>query len=285
MIALTESEVKQVLPNDQWVWVCADYKQAEAMVVAWKGPVDALKAWFRGGEDVHTNLARLMARVVQEYKFVLPNNLFRTKAWNEYTKKDPERQLAKSCVHGCNYGLGVIKFALMTGLPVPMARVVMDVYFGLLPDIKNKYQAGIRLDLEQDRTMWTPLGRRLTFYDVFSEDLYRACYAGYPQATVGDLTVECMCGCAEAFEQDIPENVIVTPERIAQMGLDVQMNVHDSVNVVCPNSKEAIDFTCRTILKNGLIPMEISGDTLTIPMDFKVGRDLGTAKDYEFSQN
>src|SRR5947208_13251142 len=124
------------------VWIVGDYNQAEARVVAWRGPVPRLKQWFIEGKDIHNEVTRQIAKVVQENKLTLPNGLFASKNWNEYGKGDTERdEVGKRCVHANNYGMGKDKFALITGLPAKYAEIVQTIYFTLFPEVKRSYQA------------------------------------------------------------------------------------------------------------------------------------------------
>jgi DNA polymerase-1 len=130
------------------VWVFGDLSQAEARVVAWAGPVASLKQLFAAGEDVHSTVARNIARVVQEHKIKLPGHLFQTKLWSSYGQGDPERQIAKTTVHASNYGMGCDKFGRVTGLPEKHAKELQEIYFYLYPEIRTKYQAKITQQLK-----------------------------------------------------------------------------------------------------------------------------------------
>lgn len=256
------------------IWVCADYSQAEVRVVAWAGPVPALKTWFSTGEDVHLNVAKMIGKVAQTAKLNLPGGLFTNKSYNDFTAEDPERQIAKNTVHGNNYDLGKYKFALITGLPVKHAALVQEVYHGLFPEIRKSYHANIISTVKRTRTLTNPWGARRVFYGDLTDETFRAAYAWYPQSTVGLLLVNTLCEVCEVFDKEIPENVVVTPEVIRSMGLDVRMQVHDSINVIVPDSEDAINFTCKTIKEKGEIPLTIRGDNLVIPMDFQIGPNL-----------
>lgn len=265
-----------------YIWLSGDFSQAEARVVAWAGPVPALKTWFKTGEDVHLNVAKMIGKVVQEAKLALSQNLFMNKSYKDLVKSDPERQLAKNTVHGNNYGLGKNKFALLTGLPIKHAEMVQNIYHGLFPEIKQGYQRWIETCLRKDRTLTTPLGRRKIFYGIISDDMLRAGYAYYPQSTVGDLLVRLLCDTCEAFSPNDPFHIsfdglykgLATPEAIRARGFDVRMQLHDNINVIIPNDPDSIRYAYTTIKKLAGVTMIINGDPLVIPMDFKIGKTL-----------
>ena len=271
--------------TDRKVWVFADYKQAEAMVVAWRGPVPKLKEWFRNGEDVHLNTAKLIGRVVQANKLKIPNGLFCIKPWPEFVKKDEERQTGKNCVHSGSYGVGSDKFALIAKIPEPIAKIVLELYYKLFPEIKSGYQTWIDKCLTNNNTIISPLGRRYTFYDRPGPDRSRSAYSLYAQNTVGDLLSLCINRINHHFNSLDNIQGEVTPWAIQQCGLDTALQIHDSVGVRTWESQ--VDEVCGAIKKAGEIPITFeyedgTNDTLTIPMDFKVGPSWGEAKDYDY---
>ena len=249
------------------------------MVVAWRGPVPKLKEWFKTGQDVHLNVAKLIGRVAQASRIKIPNNLFVGKPWEEFTKKDPERQIGKNCVHGGSYGIESAKFALTAGIPEPIAVIVQQLYYKLFPEIKTGYQRWIDDCLDKNSTIVTPLNRRHTFYDRPSPDRSRSAYSLYAQNTVGDLLSICLNRIHTNFHM-LETLETITPWTIKTCGLDTALQIHDSVGVRCLETE--IDNVCGIIKQAGEIPMEIAGDTLIIPMDFKVGYNWGEAKDYDY---
>lgn len=261
------------------VWIYADYSQAEARVVAWAGPVPALKTWFQKGEDVHLNVAKMIGRIVQEHKIQMPRSLWSTKPWQELTRKDPERQLAKNTVHGNNYDMGKVKFALITGLPVKYAAIVQEIYHATFPEIRSGYHKWINDELTKTRTLYNPLGWKRTFYQRYGPELSRAAYAWYPQSTIGLLTIRTLRKCCEVFDtESVP--LWKAPWEIRRRGLDVQLQVHDSIGVSVPDDPAAIEYACSIIKTKGEYPLTIKGDTLTIPIDFKVGPNWGELHEY-----
>lgn len=263
-------------------WIFADYAQAEARVVAWRGPVPKLKEWFQNGEDCHLNVAKLIGRVVQASKLRLPNGLFGNKPWTEFIKKDPERQIGKNCIHSGSYGVGPEKWALIAGVPEPIAKIVLELYYKLMPEIKNGYQNWIDDCLNKNSTIITPLGRRHTFYDRPGPDRSRSAYSLYAQDTVGDLLSICLARVNHCFGNLSDIQGPITPWSISRCGLDTALQIHDSIGVRCEESE--VDNVCDIIDKAGRIPMEIAGDTLVIPMDFKVGPSWGECHEYEFKE-
>ncbi len=162
-------------PGNERVWLCGDYNQAESRVVAWKGPVPKLKQWYSEGKDVHSHVAHLIAKVVQDNKIPMPGNLFRTKQWDTYGKGDEEREIAKRTVHAGNYEIGVDKYSLVTGLPKRDAENMLKIYFTLFPEIKTNYHAWVQNCIRKERTIWmpSPVKFRKMFYDIVDDNLMR----------------------------------------------------------------------------------------------------------------
>lgn len=262
-----------------------DYSQAEARVVAWKGPVPALKRWFTEGVDVHAQVARQIAKFVQTRGIKMPRNLFMTKPWEAYAKGDPERDLAKNTVHGNNYGLGKRKFALMTGLPENYAGQVQDIYHHLFPEVRTGYQRGIEDELRKGRTLTTAQGWTRTFYDQWSDDLLRIAYAFYPQSTVGAMLVKTLTDVCEFFTGahglGVAPGHPCSPQRIRARGFDCQLQIHDAVGVVCEDDPATIAYTVKVIKMVAEHPIVVGGEELVIPMEFKIGPSWGELTDYK----
>lgn len=275
-----------------FVWVLADYNQAESRVCAWRGPIRTLKQWYIEKKDTHLESARLIAKFVQEKRIQMPPRpgrapLFSGTPWLELTKKDDdERQIGKQSNHANNYGLGPVKFAQISGLPVKYAELIQGIHHANHPDIRSGYQKWIIDCLQRDRTIHLPppFDWKRTFYDVYGPELERAAFAMYAQSTIGALLVNTLNEVAEVFVKDLPEAMLSvwSPWNIRQWGIDVGLQVHDNIGVRVPNDWDSIQYTCRTIKRLGEIPLLIGDeDPCVIPMDFKVGENIGDAKDYK----
>jgi len=244
-----------------------------------------MKTWFERGEDIHLNVAKLIGQTVEKHGIILPKGLWRRKPWQELDASDPldhdnERDLAKRTVHANTNGQGPIQFGIITGLPVKYATIVQDVYHTLFPEIRGNYHRWIREQLQTTRTLTNPLGWKRTFYDIYGPALEREAYAWYPQSTIGLLTVRTWRHCCEAFRYNIQTPKIWTPAAIRGQGYDLQLQVHDSIGVCLDNNPRVIREAARTIKKIAEYPMIIKGETLVVPMDFKVGPSWGQLKEY-----
>jgi len=100
---------------------------------------------------------------------------------------------------------------------------------------------------------------------------------------VGHLLVHLLNKLCNIFKTDsLSEAKALTPWEIRSHGLDVQLQVHDSVGVVVPNSEDVVRYTCRTIKKEAEIELLVGDDDpLIIPMNFKIGPSWGELKSYK----
>lgn len=256
------------------IFISADGSQAEARVVAWKGPVPKLKQWFLDKVDVHLNMTRLISEQVHKYNIKLPNNWYLRKLPTEYGKEDEERQISKNCVHANNYEVGKRKFAFMLGgVPESVAETLQAVYFSIVPEIKTGYQQKIKSYLAKNATVVIPppFNWKRTFYSYtfgtykdVDEDVQRKAFAFYAQTTIGAWLIRLFNECIDA-------------------GLDVVFQAHDSIVIRCNDDILSIKNTISIIDNINITKcvIDIEGEPLIIPLDFKIGPNFGELKDYK----
>ena len=285
------------------IWLCADYSQAEARVVAWAGPVPTLRDLFQRGDDVHLYVARHIAKHIQDNHIQMPEvpmpladgttvkqRIFAWKPWDQLTADDHERYVSKRTVHANNYGMGKTKFAVITGLPISTAETVQKIYFILFPEVQTGYQAWIDSLLNsRTRTIVVPQGFRRVFYDAAGPELSRAGYAFYPQTTVGLLLVDTLTEVCEVFAKDLGQTWItnpIDPDVLLRAGYNVRLQMHDSLAIALDEDPGLIADVATTVKNIGERPLVIRNpkdqiDMLSIPMDFKVGYTIKEKQPWE----
>lgn len=97
--------------------MAADYNAIEARVLAWLAGQDDLVRLFNSGGKVYETMASRIYGVPVE----------------QIVKTDPRRQLGKTAVLGCGYGMGAPKFQATCAkdgieIDIDMAKTVVDVY-------------------------------------------------------------------------------------------------------------------------------------------------------------
>ena len=284
--------------------------QAESRVVAWRGPVPKLKQWYKEGKDVHIHVTQLIAKVIQESKIRMPNDIFTNKHWSEFADKQSggeAREQTKRIVHGYNYLIGVNKMALILGVLPHVAMILLNIYDKLFPEVKTGYHRWIERELKNSRTITTPepVKFRKVFWDIINEDTLRQAYASYPQITVASILNRALYKCSTIFREDDNEDFkeqwcvwygkenwdawrklrdlrTRSPIAILWGGMDIRLNVHDAGGISVPCANEVIKWAAQTWRKAGEVPIYITPeDPLVIPIDFKVGPSWGELKDYK----
>ena len=215
------------------VLIAADLWQAEAMVTAWDAREEQMKEWLRAGNKVHTLVAKL---------------IFNT---DEPTKH--QYNIAKTVVHGVNYGRGIQSIADACDLTFKDAKEVRDTYLNKFPMIKVR-QDKIADDLKYGRRIITNcFGRRRKFLGRNNNDTVREMICQIPQSTVADVI----------------NHGLVEVNRKLPEGASALMQVHDEIISQCypEQAKEVIQIIKGCIEKEIII----GGDVLTISLDIKSG--------------
>lgn len=227
------------MPDSGFKFVNADLSQAEARVVAYLAGEERLQYLFEQGGDVHTRNACNIYGVTQD----------------RVTKS--QRQVAKSLVHGANYGIGHVKFAKLTGQSESRSRELLNQYHSLYPCLQL-WQQQVRSQVGKTRILTTPFGRKRMFFGRWGEDLVREAIAYVPQSTVGDLLNLGIIRCWNALP---PEWEILAQN-------------HDSVLAQVPI--DTPDMHIWKFFKHYFeIPIEINRRWCKVPIDIHVGKSWG----------
>lgn len=227
------------------ILVNADLSQAEARVVAYLAEDERMIHVFENDEDIH----RINASII----FGIPVS--------EVT--ETQRTMAKSRVHGANYGIGAKKAGEIAGTSENKAREDLNKYYNMYMMLKI-WHIKVRDQLGKTRIMTTPFGRKRMFFGRWSEDLVREAIAYVPQSTVGDLL---NLGLTRSWHNLPPEWSLL-------------MQNHDAVLAQVPE-EAAPEHIHKFFHHYYEIPTTIHGRTFTIPMDIKIGKNWGTMKKLE----
>lgn len=236
----------------------ADQSQAEAVVVAYIAEDPVHMDCFRTGKDVH--------RVTACYLLDMDPD-----RWMEIPKDSAIRQLAKKCNHAFNYDMGWMTFMMVVNgeydpddpnsphLEPVTAKALRDKYMSVRTALPG-YWERIRIQLRQNRTLETPLGRVHIFMDQWSDTMIKQAYSWIPQSTVGDATNEGIIQMYASEDDDI--------RYMFKHGMRLWGQVHDSVIFQVP-------LGCRQYAQKFMetleVPMTINGHYITIPIDAAAG--------------
>jgi DNA polymerase I-like protein with 3'-5' exonuclease and polymerase domains len=243
----------QTLPNvrkffvpDPGCTICdTDLDRADLQVVVWEADDDDLKAALRMGVDLHIlngiSLENLSAPDIAELVESHPN-------YPEHKARyKRQRQLAKSFIHGTNYGGSARTMAVAATCTVHQAELLQARWFAAHPGIKEWHRRTER-QLQACRTVTNKFGYRRVYFDRI-EGLLPEALAWVPQSTV-------------AIYINRIWDAVVTREPEIQ----VLLQVHDSLVWQCPTYKyDHYKSRFHDIASTISIPYD---DPLIIPVGF-----------------
>jgi hypothetical protein len=146
---------KIFIPDPGYTFFDMDLDRADLQVVVWEAEDNELKAMLREGIDIHTENAKTLGC---------------------------SRQMAKSWVHGTNYGGSPRTMAINCGLTVKDAERMRDRWFAAHPGIA-KWHRRTENQLHGRRYVENAFGYRRFYFDRV-DALLPAALAWIPQSTV-----------------------------------------------------------------------------------------------------
>lgn len=253
------------IPDDGMKIGCADYSQAEAMVVDWEaGDVAAIKEYgMKRPGGVHWKVAKMIFGMPEDMDYDKEQTYNDKKVSGIEATQYMFRQLGKRIRHAMTYGMGPRMlqgalaqegFVVAYGVCVKLLKRAQQVH----PFI-TQWQRKIREKVKATRKLTSSYGRVRYFMGRVNDNLFRAAYAFSPQNTVGEM-LECSM-------QRIWNEVDF---------VDILLNNHDEVVFQYPIGRRAeAEAEVRRCMEEEII---IKGRPLVIPVDFKFGKSWGDAK-------
>lgn len=188
---------KLFTPDPGKIFWDMDLDRADLQVVVWEADDAELKQALREGVDLHCLNAKTL--------FNLSCPLGEIKA-----KFPLKRQLAKSWVHGTNYGGGPRTMAIACGITVKEAERMQYRWFEAHPGIKRWHERTTE-DLAKTHSVRNRFGYRRFYFDRL-EGILPEALAWIPQSTVACVINEVWI----RFNKHLPD-------------VDVLIQVHDSL--------------------------------------------------------
>jgi uracil-DNA glycosylase family 4 len=153
---LTLPNIRRIfVPDPGCTFFDMDLDRADLQVVVWEADDTELKAMLREGVDIHTENAKLL---------------------------HCERQMAKTWVHGTNYGGSPRTMAINCGLTVREAEAMQKRWFAAHPGI-HSWQRRVEAHLHSKHCVENRYGYRRFYFDRV-EALLPEALAWIPQSTV-----------------------------------------------------------------------------------------------------
>ncbi len=224
------------VPTPGWRLAVADYNQIELRILAHLSQDPGLLAAFAGHEDVHRTIAASVFGV------------------SSADVSHEQREQAKAVSYGLAYGMEAFGLSQRLGVPVSVAREVMDKYFAGYPTLRRYMDDTIK-DVRTKGYSRTEFGRIRPFPDLAT--------AVGPQRQAAER--QAMNAGIQGLAADIFKSALVRLDhRMTREGLEARLilQVHDEVLVEAPPAEvarvESAILEALTEVANLSVPLEVS---------------------------
>jgi len=210
---------KAFIPDDQSVFLSADYSQIELRIMAHLSGDKYMTDAFRSGLDIHT------ATAAKIYNIPL-----------EDVSADMRRK-AKTANFGIIYGISTFGLAERLNIPRAEAKILIDGYFESYPEVKN-YMDNIIQQARINGYVETIFGRKRYLNDINSQN---SIVRGYAERNAINAPIQ-------GSAADIIKIAMVNIQnRIDRENLKTQMimQVHDELNFSVP--KEELEYVRKMV--------------------------------------
>jgi len=243
---------RKIYRKKGYVYLMADYAQAEAVVVAYLINDQRMIQLFQ--ESFGLPRAEREKKNLDIHKWTASSNF--GIALEDITKE--QREIGKVIRHATNYsaGPGVLSYKLNCSMNE--AKKLLQQFFNTCPQL-HLWHLRIQDTLRKTRTLVNLLGRRHTFLDRWGDDLFRSAYSYKPQSTVGDL---------------LNRSLTLIYDEHGDW-LDIKLQLHDAVYVLIEENSHKIDEGIQAMRECMLYEMEANGIPFTIDVDFSLGPSWG----------
>jgi len=218
-------------------FVHVDYAGIEFRIVAHLAQDKNMIQMFRDGRDIHGELAQ---------EIFGPG----------YDKE--QRVIAKTVVHGANYGRTEHGIAEGLGIPVKRAKEILDTYMDMFPNIRKWQTSIINKVFHEDGTLYTPFGRRRTYPLITNDnakDIKNEALAFIPQSVASDITLNAMMA-------------------LVDEDFDVRLFIHDAV-VVQVRRAEVLEVEAYIKRRFEEVAAEVYTDEVPFTADVSSGVNWG----------
>jgi DNA polymerase I-like protein with 3'-5' exonuclease and polymerase domains len=246
---------KMYCADEGKIFVAADMKQAEAVIVSHLIGDARLQQFFKKGFEAKTEEEAALYdvhKLTASLMFEIP-----------YESITPElRKYGKTLRHACSYSAGPQVVADQLGIELKDAKKLLELYHKANRLLKVWYQS-IQNELKATRCLTTPMGRKHRFLDAWGDGLFRSAYSFKPQSTIGDF---------------LNKSMRILYDKYGDV-LDITLQLHDAVYVQCDDCKSAVEDTKGMMTECMVRPMQIGFEEFIIGIDFKTGYYWGDLDD------
>ena len=167
------------IPTPGYTFVEGDLSQAEDRVVC------VLAQDFDGLSLLEKTEFKRNKYGLKDDRHTLTACLITGKEFDEITPDDRQER-GKKPRHAGNYNMGSGMLAILTHFSNRTCIEILDKFHSGNPKIRGIFHAEIRQQIENQRYLVSPHGRRRDFFGRVSEDMFKQAFSTIPQATVSD---------------------------------------------------------------------------------------------------
>jgi DNA polymerase-1 len=224
------------LPSEGWEMAVSDYNQIELRILAHLSQDSGLLAAFASHEDVHRTIAASVFGCA-------PGDVVAE-----------QREQAKAVSYGLAYGMEAFGLSRRLGVPVSVAKEIMDKYFSGFPSLRAYMDQTIK-DIRAKGYSRTEFGRIRPFPDIAT--------ASGPQRQAAER--QAMNSGIQGLAADIFKSALVRLDRqlrADELRARLILQVHDEVVVEAPPEEkgrvEAVILDALTNAASLSVPLEVT---------------------------
>lgn len=243
------SKIKRIfIPSEGYLFLEADYKQAEMRIAAILANDENLLRMFKEERDIHHEMAK--------------------RIFNKDEISEEERSLAKTINYGFIYGRGPGSVSIVANVSYQDAKRMFNIFYSLYPAVR-RFMNKCRTEAKTKRKLTTLTGRTRRYRDEDPERKFSTS-ANFPIASLqSDICLSSLCKIDKLLSQS---NFNSRPV----------LTVHDSVLLEVPEYE--LSMVSRMVKK---VMEEMPGKyikdcPLKFPVDITVGKNWGDLKQYIF---
>jgi DNA polymerase I-like protein with 3'-5' exonuclease and polymerase domains len=141
---------------------------------------------------------------------------------------------------------------------------LMEKYHQAYTGIRSTYHGGIEEQLKRDMTLTNTFGRKITFFEQWSNRLLNKAYAWIPQSTIGDMTNTALCNVYDELHKHV----------------HLRLQCHDSLvmQIKASSLSQGLIDDIRGCM---MMELTIKNTTFTVPVDVECGLNWYELDDWD----